>query len=78
MVAYIETGWIDRFEDCEMFRYEYRSQAIDSLNDAVMYVSESTQMPLNMQPVCHLGIYWEKVMSYFESSIRFKKWPTLS
>lgn len=77
MVAHIETGWIHRFEDFEMFRDEFRSRVFDSLT-CREYVSESTQNPLNIQPVCHLGIYWEAVMSNSESSMRFKKWLTFS
>jgi hypothetical protein len=49
MVAYIETGWIERFNSCQPYRYEFDSTGFESLNDPVIHVSDSPHAPINVQ-----------------------------
>jgi hypothetical protein len=38
MVAYIEETWLERFNECDLYRYTFNSGGFESLNDAGMYV----------------------------------------
>ena len=51
MIAYIEQGWVDRFESCVLYRYTFDSESFESLDDAGMYVSSNTVQPIDIQRV---------------------------
>ena len=47
MLAYIEPPWQQAMEDCQLFRYEMPAESFTSLNDAGMWVSRTTVIPIN-------------------------------
>ncbi len=51
MVAHIEKEWVQSFETCQLYRYEFDGSCFESLEDAGMYVAEDTLEPTVVEPV---------------------------
>jgi hypothetical protein len=56
MLAYIEPPWQQALEDSYLFRYEMPGESFTSLNDAGMWVSRTTVIPLDRTEVTDLPI----------------------
>ncbi len=50
-VAHIESDWLDRFENCKLFKYEFDASDFESLDDAGMFVSPNSIMPVRVTEV---------------------------
>lgn len=55
MLAFIEPPWQQAMEDSQLFRYEMPEASFTSLNDAGMWVSRTTVIPVNRTEVADLS-----------------------
>ncbi len=53
-IAFMEYGWLQRMEATALYRYEMPYAGFFSLDDAGMYVSRETIVPLGVEPVGNL------------------------
>lgn len=51
MVAAIEAAWLERLKTTQVYRYTMPEEKFESLNDAGMYVSRATIVPLRVEPL---------------------------
>ena len=51
MIVAIEARWLERMHTTRLYRYEMPADSFESLNDAGMYVSRETVVPLRVEPV---------------------------
>lgn len=54
MLAYIEPPWQQKLEVSHLFRYEMPPESFTSLNDAGMWVSRKTVIPINRRELADL------------------------
>jgi hypothetical protein len=51
MVIAIEAAWLDRLRTTQLYRYVMPEEPFEPLDDAWMYVSRQTVIPLRVEPV---------------------------
>jgi hypothetical protein len=51
ILAFIEYGWLDRMHSTPIYRYEMPYKGFFSLDDAGMYVSRETMVPVAREPM---------------------------
>ena len=51
MVAHIESAWLDRFEQCRLYRYTFSAETFESIHDHGTHVSRKAVAPLTVEPV---------------------------
>jgi hypothetical protein len=54
MLAYIEPPWQQAMKHCQLFRYEMPAESFTSLNDAGMWVSRTTVIPIDRTELADL------------------------
>jgi hypothetical protein len=55
MIAHIERGWLDAFEQARVFRYRLPAESFESLSDAGMWVSRVAVEPAERVVIDDLG-----------------------
>jgi hypothetical protein len=50
-VAFVEQGWLERFETATLYRYDLPPETFESLDDAGMWISHEAATPLGMQAI---------------------------
>lgn len=51
MVAHMESAWVERLDQCRLYRYTFDGATFESLQDFGAYVSCDAVMPMSVEPV---------------------------
>ena len=51
MLAHIEAAWLERVKTTSIYRYRFAADGFEDLDEAGMWVSRTTQTPLEVEPV---------------------------
>ena len=51
MVAHVETAWLQRINECQLFRYTFDSSPFESIHDHGVHVSPEPLTPLSVEPI---------------------------
>lgn len=51
MIAYVETGWLDTIRSARLTRYEFATDAFESLDDAGMWVAREAVTPIAVETI---------------------------
>lgn len=54
MLAYVEECWLERIQTATLYRYELPTDSFETLNDAGMWVSKDTVVPLKLEVITNL------------------------
>lgn len=71
MLAYMETGWLERFGACRLWRYEFLPDGFEDLEEAGYWVSRETVVPIDRRPVGDLA------MAIAEENVELRVLPDL-
>ncbi len=55
MVAHIERVWIERFNNCQLYRYTFDGSGFEDLHDHGVHVKPGEVEPIDVSPVGDLG-----------------------
>ena len=55
MAAYVEKGWLEQIETCQLFRYSFDGVPFVSIDDAGMYVCRTAVETIAVEPLGNLA-----------------------